>query len=91
MPVHQVTLAAPPVIESSVPERGAAEAREQAVKQIERKRRFELRAVAAAVVCVFLVVVWAVPSTTTRAAGRRVGSAIARASPMFGTIGSSIR
>jgi len=60
MPVQQITDGAPPVIDSSVPERGDAEVRELAVKQIERKRRFELRAFAAAVLCAFLVVVWAV-------------------------------
>ena len=49
MPVHQATDGVPPVIESSVPERGDAEVRELAVKQIERKRRFEMRAFAAAV------------------------------------------
>jgi protein-S-isoprenylcysteine O-methyltransferase Ste14 len=60
MPVQQITDGAPPVIESSVPERGDADLRELAVKQIERKRRFEMRAFAAAVLCAFLVVVWAV-------------------------------
>ena len=34
--------------------------RELAIKQIERKRRFEMRAFAAAVLSAFLVVVWAV-------------------------------
>ncbi len=48
------------MIESSVLERGDAEVRELAVKQIERKRRFEMRAFAAAVLGAFLVVVWAV-------------------------------
>jgi len=60
MPVHQATDGVPPVIESSVPERGDAEVRELAVKQIERKRRFEMRAFAAAVLGAFLVVIWAV-------------------------------
>ena len=60
MPVHQATDGVPPVIESSVPERGDAELRELAVKQIERKRRFEMRAFAAAVLSAFLVVIWAV-------------------------------
>jgi len=60
MPVQQITDGTPPVIESSPPERDDAEVRELAVKQIERKRRFEMRAFAAAVVCAFLVVVWAV-------------------------------
>jgi protein-S-isoprenylcysteine O-methyltransferase Ste14 len=60
MPVQQITDGVPPVIESSVPELGDAEVRELAVKQIERKRRFEMRAFAAAVLCAFLVVVWAV-------------------------------
>jgi hypothetical protein len=60
MPVHQITDGAPPVIESIVPERRDAEVRELAVKQIERKRRFEMRAFAAGVLSAFLVVVWAV-------------------------------
>ena len=60
MPVQQITDGAPPVIDSSVPERGDAEVRELAVKQIERKRRFEMRAFAAAVLGAFLVVIWAV-------------------------------
>jgi hypothetical protein len=60
MPVQQITDGTPPVIESNVLERGDADVRELAVKQIERKRRFEMRAFAAAVVCTFLVVVWTV-------------------------------
>jgi hypothetical protein len=60
MPVQQITDGVPPVVESSVPQREDAEVRELAVKQIERKRRFEMRAFAAAVLCAFLVVVWAV-------------------------------
>jgi hypothetical protein len=58
--MHEITDGAPPVVESSVPERGDAEIRELAVKQIERKRRFEMRAFAAGVVSAFLVVIWAV-------------------------------
>jgi len=60
MPVQQITDGTPPVIESSPPERDDAEVRQLAVEQIERKRRFEMRAFAAAVVCAFLVVVWVV-------------------------------
>ena len=60
MPVRQATDGVSPGIESSVPERGDAEVRELAVKQIERKRRFEMRAFAGAVLGAFLVVVWAV-------------------------------
>jgi protein-S-isoprenylcysteine O-methyltransferase Ste14 len=60
MPVKQIADGTPPVIESTASERDDAEVRELAVKQIERKRRFEMRAFAAAVVCAFLVVVWAV-------------------------------
>jgi protein-S-isoprenylcysteine O-methyltransferase Ste14 len=60
MPVQQITDGTPPVIESSVPERDDAEVRELAVKQIERKRRFEMRAFAAGILSAFLVVVWAV-------------------------------
>jgi protein-S-isoprenylcysteine O-methyltransferase Ste14 len=60
MPVQQATDGESSVSESSVPERGDAEVRELAVKQIERKRRFEMRAFAAAVLGAYLVVVWAV-------------------------------
>ena len=60
MPVQQATDGVSPRIESSVEGRGDAEVRELAVKQIERKRRFEMRAFAAAVLSAFLVVVWAV-------------------------------
>ena len=60
MPVQQIADGTPPVIELSAPERDDAEVRELAVKQIERKRRFEMRAFGAAVLCAFLVVVWAV-------------------------------
>jgi len=60
MPVQQATDGVSPGIESSVPDRGDAEVRELAVKQIERKRRFEMRAFAGAVLGAFLVVVWAV-------------------------------
>jgi protein-S-isoprenylcysteine O-methyltransferase Ste14 len=60
MPVRQATDGVSPGIESSVTERDDAEVRELAVKQIERKRKFEMRAFAAAVLGAFLVVVWAV-------------------------------
>lgn len=60
MPVQQITDGSPPVIESSVQEPDDAEIRALAVKQIERKRRFDMRAFAAGVLAVFLVVVWAV-------------------------------
>ena len=65
MPVQQITDGPPPVIESGVSKRGDGEVRELAVKQIERKRRFEMRAFAAAVLSVFLVVVWAVSEYNT--------------------------
>ncbi len=60
MPVQQLTDGTPPVVESSVPERDDAAVRELAVKQIERKRRFQMRAFAGAVLAVFLMVIWAV-------------------------------
>jgi protein-S-isoprenylcysteine O-methyltransferase Ste14 len=60
MPTQQITDGTLPVVESSIQERGDAAVRELAVKQIERKRRFEMRAFGAAVLAVFLVVVWAV-------------------------------
>jgi 2TM domain len=43
----------------SVPGRGDQLARQQAIKQIERKRRFKVSAVASAVVMVLLVAIWA--------------------------------
>ena len=64
MPLPQTTNGVPPVVEPKLwpplSERGDQEIRELAVKQIERRRRFEMRAFAAAVVSVFLVVIWAV-------------------------------
>lgn len=60
MPTQQITNGSPPVVDPGVQERDDAEVRELAVKQIERKRKFEMRAFAAAVVSVFLVVVWAI-------------------------------
>jgi 2TM domain len=60
MSTQQITDGTPPVVESSIQERGDDEVRELAVKQIERKRRFEMRAFAAGVLSAFLVVVWAV-------------------------------
>ncbi|HYB25906.1 MAG TPA: 2TM domain-containing protein [Solirubrobacteraceae bacterium] len=60
MPTQQVIDGKPPVVESSVASSDEAPVRELAVKQIERKRHFEMRAFGAGVVAVFLVVVWAV-------------------------------
>jgi protein-S-isoprenylcysteine O-methyltransferase Ste14 len=60
MPVQQITDGSPPVVEPTVQEHDDAEIRALAVKQIERKRRFEVRAFGAVVLAVFLVVVWAV-------------------------------
>ena len=91
MPVQQATDGVSPVIESSVPDRGDAEVRELAVKQIERKRRFEMGAFAAAVLGAFLVVVWAVSEYNNAGGWPTNGSATARASLMCGTTGSFIR
>ena len=60
MSTQQITDGSPPVIESSVQERGDAEVRELAVKQIERKRRFRARGFGAAAVSVVLVIIWAI-------------------------------
>jgi hypothetical protein len=48
------------VIESSAPPGEDVQVRELAIKQIERKHRFEMRAFIAALVAVLLVVVWAI-------------------------------
>ena len=60
MPVQQITDGTPPVVESSVQTRDDAEVRELAVKQIERKRRFSMRAFGAAALAVLLVIIWAI-------------------------------
>lgn len=60
MSTQQITDGSSPVIESSVQERGDAEVRELAVRQIERKRRFRARGSGAAAVSVVLVIIWAI-------------------------------
>jgi 2TM domain len=60
MPTAQITDGKPPVIESIVVPDDEAQIRELAVKQIERKRRFYLRAFTAGAVAVFLVIIWAI-------------------------------
>jgi hypothetical protein len=60
MPPQQITDGKPPVIESIVVPGEEAQVRELAVKQIERKRRFQVRAFTAAAVAVVLVVISAI-------------------------------
>ena len=68
LPTQQITDGKPPVIESSVPPviepsvapGDEAQLRELAIKQIERKRRFEMRAFTVSVVAVILLVIWAI-------------------------------
>jgi hypothetical protein len=59
MPAQQTTTnGAPPAV--SPPNEDEKQARELAVKQIERKRRFHTRAFAAVAVGVLLVIIWAI-------------------------------
>lgn len=60
MPTQQITNGPPPVVEPKLPVRGEDEVRELAVKQIERKRHFQMRAFSGAVVSVVLVIIWAI-------------------------------
>jgi 2TM domain len=60
MPTEQITNGPPPVVEPKFPVRGEDEVRELAVKQIERKRHFQMRAFSGAVVSVVLVIIWAI-------------------------------
>ena len=60
MPTQQITNGSPPVVEPKFPVRGEDEVRELAVKQIERKRHFQMRAFSGAVVSVVLVIIWAI-------------------------------
>jgi len=59
MPTQQITNGPPRVVEPTSSVRGEDEVRELAVKQIERKRRFETRAFAAGALGVVLVIIWA--------------------------------
>ena len=60
MPTQQITNGPAPVVEPKLPVRGEDEVRELAVKQIERKRHFQMRAFSGAVVSVVLVIIWAI-------------------------------
>lgn len=59
MPTQQVTSGPPPLVEPRVQVRGEDAVRELAIKQIERKRRFQIRAFGGAAASVVLVVIWA--------------------------------
>ena len=58
--VQQTTDEKPVAVDSRLVAPDEEQVRELAVEQIERKRRFEMRAFAAGVLSAFLVVVWAV-------------------------------
>ena len=61
MPTQQTINEKPAVVDSRVlPTDGEQQVRELAVKQIERKRRFHMRAFGAAAVSVLLVIIWAI-------------------------------
>lgn len=60
MPVQQTTNEKPTSVDSRLVPSDEQQVRELAVEQIERKRRFRVRAVSAAVVGVALVVIWAI-------------------------------
>ena len=59
MPMQQITNGPSPVIEPKFPVRGEDAVRDLAVKQIERKRRFQMRAFGGAAASVVLVIIWA--------------------------------
>ena len=58
MPTQQITNGTPPVVEPTSPVGGEDEVRELAIKQIERKRHFQMRAFVGAMVSVLLVIIW---------------------------------
>jgi hypothetical protein len=60
MPVQQATNGKPVAVDWRLVASGEERVRELAVEQIERKRRFHMRAFGAAVVGVVLVVIWAI-------------------------------
>jgi hypothetical protein len=60
MPTQQITGGYSPMLEPTPPVRGEDDVRELAVRQLERKRRFHMRAFSAAVVSIVLVIGWAV-------------------------------
>ena len=60
MPAQHTTTNGPPVVLERPPGEDEERVRELAVAQIERKRRFHMRAFGAAVVSVGLVIIWAI-------------------------------
>lgn len=66
-------------------------ARQEAIRQIQRKRHFHVELLVGVVGMVLLVVVWATASTTTPAGGRARDSASHPVFMTFGTAGSSTR
>jgi protein-S-isoprenylcysteine O-methyltransferase Ste14 len=60
MPAQQTTNEKPVAVDSRLVTADEQQVRELAVEQIERKRRFRMRAFGAAVVSVALVIIWAI-------------------------------
>ena len=60
MPTQQITNGTASVVDAGAPSDDERQLREQAVKQLERKRRFRMHAISYAVVCVALIVIWAI-------------------------------
>lgn len=60
MPTQHVTSGDASVIDTRAPSDDERQLRELAVKQLERKRRFRMHAISYAVVCVVLIVIWAI-------------------------------
>jgi 2TM domain len=60
MPIEQTTNEKPATVDSRLVASDEQRVRELAVEQIERKRRFRMRAFSAAAVGVVLVVIWAI-------------------------------
>jgi 2TM domain len=57
---HTTTTNGPPLVVASSPGEDAEQVRKLAIEQIERKRRFHMRAFGAVAVAVLLVIIWAI-------------------------------
>lgn len=60
MPARRLTNGKPPVVHNSPPAEADHDIRELAIKQVERRHRFRVRAFSAAVASVVLVIIWAI-------------------------------
>lgn len=60
MPTQQLVSDKPPVLDADVSDRDDQRIRELAIKQIERRRRFRMRAFSAAIASVVVIIIWAI-------------------------------